>query len=61
MLIRNSEWEKIRMQFTDAEKIALREAYCGSSICPPGAIVDRNRMSPELFKKLNQAINEVRK
>jgi hypothetical protein len=42
MLLRvlETEWERVREQFTDEEKRALRRAIEGEMICPKGVIIN---------------------
>lgn len=58
MLVRTSTWDRVRSQFTDAEKAALNAAFTGQVICPRGVTVDENQLSPELRDKLTKAIKE---
>lgn len=43
MLLRMSDWERIRDQFTETEKKLLNEAITGETICPRGCIVDEQK------------------
>jgi hypothetical protein len=58
MLIRDSVWEKIREQFSDAEKLQLREVVTGEAICPKGVLIDPDRLEPELKRKLSEAVRK---
>jgi hypothetical protein len=40
MLLRMSDWEAIRGEFTAAEKRVLNEAITGEVICPRGCTLD---------------------
>jgi hypothetical protein len=55
MLIRETTWAKIREQFTEDEKQQLRDASNGQTICPPGTVVDEDRLGAELREKLKRA------
>lgn len=56
MLIRDSDWEKIRGYFTEAEKIELRKAVSGKVICPSGITIDRQQARPEILQKLDRLL-----
>ena len=43
MLLRMSDWERIRENFTEMEKKLLNEAISGEVICPRGCIVDEEK------------------
>jgi len=61
MLIRNDAWERIRTQFTEDEKQALRKADAGSIVCPPAVVLDEHLLPAELVRKVNAALQGVRK
>jgi hypothetical protein len=52
MLIRMSEWEQIRAQFSKEEKAVLNLAVTGESICPRGLIIDIGKLTDEVGVKL---------
>lgn len=56
MLIRDSVWEKIREQFSEDEKVKLREAITGEAICPKGVILDPDALDKALAAKLSAAM-----
>lgn len=56
MLIRETVWEKIRVQFSEEEKQQLRANVVGNAICPKGCIIDVDRLSIELSAKLMAAL-----
>lgn len=56
MLVRDSAWEKIRKKFSETEKIQLRKAVTGETICPRGFNVESTKTPPELWKKLVEAL-----
>ena len=43
MILRMSEWEKIREEFTEMEKKMLNEAIVGETICPRGCVIDEDK------------------
>jgi phage gp29-like protein len=43
MLLRERDWEWMRLNFTEEEKQELRAAVTGESICPRGWIIDQSR------------------
>ncbi len=55
-LIRDSIWEKIRGQFSEAEKVSLRLAVTGQAICPKGIIIDTDILDAVLRDKLTAAM-----
>ncbi len=55
-LIRDSVWETIRDQFSDSEKVNLRQAITGQAICPKGVIVDVDLLNVALRDKLTAAV-----
>jgi hypothetical protein len=60
MLIRDAEWGKIREQFTEEEKLDLRETVTGECICPKGFFIEESDLVPELAAKISAAIKGVR-
>lgn len=60
MLIRDSEWNKIREQFSDEEKSELRKADIGESICPRGTIIEATKLPLALRMKVAAAVGELR-
>lgn len=62
MIIRASVWVKVRDSFTEQEKADLRAAKTGDTICPRGAVLDLNMLSPDLKEKLfesHQVLTEM--
>ena len=55
MIMRMSEWEKIRHLFDEHEKAQLNLAVTGEAICPRGLIIDPGKLSPALRAKLEGA------
>lgn len=43
MLLRMSDWERIRDEFTEMEKKMLNEAITGEVICPRGCMIDEQK------------------
>lgn len=43
MLLKMSDWERIRENFTEMEKKLLNEAISGETVCPRGCIVDEDK------------------
>lgn len=60
MLIRDSEWNNIRDQFTEAEKQELRKADAGLVLCPPSTLLDEHLLSAEMAQKVNAELQAVR-
>jgi hypothetical protein len=60
MLITDSTWERIREQFSEDEKKALRCHVTGETICPRGIVVDEDALSAELRDKLIAAKRDPR-
>ena len=59
MLIRDSDWKRIRAAFTEVEKQQLRAALTGETICPRGVTVDEEKV-PALAAKIRKALEERR-
>lgn len=55
-LIRDSVWETIRDQFSEAEKVNLRQAITGQAICPKGVVIDVDLLDMALRDKLTAAV-----
>jgi hypothetical protein len=51
-LIKLSDWEVIREQFTQDEKDALNLAVTGDCICPRGVFIDHEKLPKKLVAKL---------
>lgn len=60
MLIRDAEWSKVREQFSEEEKVKLREMVTGEAICPRGFTINKSGLSSELLSKLAEALKGVR-
>lgn len=58
MLLRDTEWEQVREQFTEDEKKALRAHVTGETICPAGIVVEADGWTTG--EKLKAAIAELR-
>jgi hypothetical protein len=58
MLIRDEMWDRIRDQFTKAEKQKLRATVTGTTICPRGWTIDAEQLEDPLRNKLNAAIEK---
>ncbi len=59
MLIRAEDWERIRGNFTEEEKVALRKAIVGETICPRGWTIDTTSTGvPLLGDKLKRLLKE---
>ncbi len=56
MLIRDTDWEAIRDQFSEDEKVELRKAIQGEAICPKGFIIDETKLNVALEFKITQAV-----
>jgi len=52
MFVRNATWQKIRDEFTEQEKEALRAAERGQILCPPGVTVNPDLLDRKLAAKL---------
>jgi hypothetical protein len=52
ILVRESTWEKIRAQFSEPEKVALRSSVCSEVVCPRAFIIDGHNISKALRDKL---------
>ncbi len=58
MLIREEMWDRIRDQFTEAEKEKLRATVTGTTICPRGWTMDVAQLEEPLAEKLRLAIKK---
>lgn len=52
MIIRHAIWSEIRGQFSEQEKAALTGAITGQAICPPGIVIDEDRLAKPLREKI---------
>lgn len=59
MTVRESEWEKVRTQFTESEKEHLRMNMAGETICPRGWVVNENELPKELKIKLLRVLKRT--
>lgn len=59
MLIRLSDWNAVREQFDEADKIVLNDAITGETICPRGVVIDE-KIAGEVGRKLKRLIHERR-
>lgn len=55
MLITDETWNRIREQFDEDEKKALRAHVTGETICPRGIVVEESELPAELAEKLKKA------
>lgn len=58
MLLKMSDWDRIRLNFTDEEKAHLNAAISGETICPRGCIVDESKAVEEC-EKVRSLINNA--
>jgi hypothetical protein len=58
MLIRDTTWDRIRMQFTEDEKVELRKAVTGETICPRGFCLEPTQLPEALGNKLRTVMAE---
>lgn len=56
MIISDRVWMRIRDQFSEDEKVALRSVITGDVLCPAGVEIDANRLEAGLADKLTQAL-----
>jgi hypothetical protein len=56
MLLTFKRWGLIRDKFSEEEKVALNNALTGSTVCPPGMVVDETMLTPELLAKVKEAV-----
>jgi hypothetical protein len=56
MFLRDEMWDRIRDQFSEAEKVKLRATVVGVSICPKACTIAEEKLEPELHEKLKTAI-----
>jgi hypothetical protein len=59
MLVRDSEWQKVREHFTEDEKDFLRKFVTGEVICPRGFTTDLVGAG-EVGAKLKHLVEELR-
>ena len=59
MLVRDSEWNKVREHFTEDEKDFLRKCVTGETICPRGFVIDE-LAAGEHGAKLKNLLAEAR-
>lgn len=60
MFIPDTLWSKIRGQFNEDEKVALRFAKSGDTICPPGVTLSPSKLPADLRQKLETAVKAAR-
>lgn len=58
MLLRIDDWNRIRENFTEAEKQLLNESITGETICPRGCTIDEAKAGT-LAVKVKNLINEL--
>jgi hypothetical protein len=56
--ISKSRWEEFGGAFNDADRIFLREAVIGQTICPPGWSIDEDLLPHDLRVKLDSALGD---
>jgi hypothetical protein len=61
MLMRDSVWESIREQFSEEEKVELRKAVKGETICPRGFVLHTDELPKALDDKLYTALQSVKR
>lgn len=61
MILRTSTWERIRDDFSEAEKKELNGAVTGESVCPRGFVINEKHLSFVLRVKLNGALMQEAK
>ena len=59
MFIRDEIWLKIRLRFSEQEKLELRAAVTGVVICPPGLMIEHGDLDVDLRRKLDTAMREA--
>ena len=57
MYITIKRWQEIREGFTEEEKTALNSAVVGQILCPPGAVLEEEKLPAELLAKLEAALD----
>ncbi|HEU0142923.1 MAG TPA: hypothetical protein VFQ79_24600 [Bryobacteraceae bacterium] len=60
ILLRMDTWERIRADFTAAEKLELNLAVAGEAVCPSGAFIHEELLPAELREKLRRALQPQR-
>jgi hypothetical protein len=60
MFIRDEVWLKIRLRFSEQEKLELRAAVTGEVICPRGFMIEHGDLDVDLRRKLDTAMEDVR-
>lgn len=60
VLLRMSDWERIRIHFTEEEKVKLNGAINGETICPRGCTLDEDQLGAQLTEKIKEEINRAR-
>jgi hypothetical protein len=58
MLIRHSTWGMIRSHFSEIDKEDLRNVITGETVCPPGIVIDPDKLVPELASKIKRLVKE---
>ena len=58
MLITDATWQRIRERFSEEEKQALRDAWCGETICPKGIVIDEAKLDEALCARVTAAKKE---
>ncbi len=53
------EWKKIRSFFNEEEKDLLRKSIVGSTICPPGQVIDLNELDEILKEKIRKLVHPL--
>jgi len=58
MLLRMSDWNRIRLNFTEEEKSILNAAITGETICPRGCVIDEEKAG-EVAKRIRSMISDA--
>lgn len=57
MLLRMTEWDRIREQFTPEEKKRINDAITGETVCPRGCTLDEAKLG-DLSAKIRTALQK---
>jgi hypothetical protein len=61
MLLRISDWQKIRDQFNDFDKATINDCITGETICPRGCTLDEEKLGEPLARKIREATDAAQK
>ena len=56
MLIKSMDWERIRHQFTESDRVLMNAAITGHTVCPRGMTIDTASLPAELAGRLRNAL-----